>query len=289
MKFKSWQADLSLLFVAAIWGSTFVIVKQATTDMPPFTFLSIRFGIAAITLFLLKPKFATWKNKQLWKKGIFIGIFLFFGYAFQTFGLQYTSAAKTGFITGLYVIIVPLIVAIADKKLPTKLTFLGIILATFGLGLLSLEGFSISHGDLLVLICSFAFAIHIYSIDQLGGNEDTIAITTIQLLTVSVLSFIGASLFEPIASISWSRNVYLGLALTAIPATSIAFLLQNKFQKYTTPTHTALIFASEPVFSYIFAFILVGEVLTTKYTIGAILILSGILLSELKLKKRESI
>ena len=288
MKFKSWQADLSLLFVAAIWGSTFVIVKQATLDMPPFTFLAIRFAIAAIVLIFFKPKLSIWKNSRLWKKGIVIGFFLFLGYAFQTFGLQYTSAAKTGFITGLYVIIVPLIVAIADRKLPTNLTIFGIVMATVGLALLSLDGLSISYGDLLVLLCSFAFAIHIYSIDQLGGNEDTIAITVIQLLTVSIFSFIGAFVFEPITSVFWSRNVYLGLALTAIPATSIAFLFQNKFQKYTTPTHTALIFASEPVFSYIFAFLLVGEVLTIKYTIGAALILGGILLSELKLKNKKT-
>jgi drug/metabolite transporter (DMT)-like permease len=176
-------------------------------------------------------------------------------------------------------------VALADKKIPTKLTTFGIIIATFGLGLLSLDGLSIAKGDFLILMCSFAFAIHIYAIDQLGKEEDTIAITVIQLLTVSILSIFSMFLFEPSSSITWSSNVFWGLALTAIPATSIAFLFQNKFQKYTTPTHTALIFASEPVFSYIFAFILVGEVLTVKYTVGAFLILLGIILSELKIKQ----
>jgi drug/metabolite transporter (DMT)-like permease len=285
MKYKTWQADLSLLFVAAIWGSTFVVVKNAISDMPPFTFLAIRFAIAGLSLAFFKRNLDVWKNKTLWKKGVLIGFFLFLGYAFQTIGLQFTSAAKTGFITGLYVIIVPLIVAIADKKIPTKLTTFGIIIATFGLGLLSLDGLSIAKGDFLILMCSFAFAIHIYAIDQLGKEEDTIAITVIQLLTVSVLSIFSMFLFEPSSSITWSSNVFWGLALTAIPATSIAFLFQNKFKKYTTPTHTALIFASEPVFSYIFAFILVGEVLTAKYTLGAFLILLGIILSELKIKQ----
>jgi drug/metabolite transporter (DMT)-like permease len=285
MKYKTWQADLSLLFVAAIWGSTFVVVKNAISDMPPFTFLAIRFAIAGLSLAFFRRNLNVWKNKILWKKGILIGFFLFLGYAFQTIGLQFTSAAKTGFITGLYVIIVPLIVALADKKIPTKLTTFGIIIATFGLGLLSLDGLSIAKGDFLILMCSFAFAIHIYAIDQMGKEEDTIAITVIQLLTVSVLSIFSMFLFEPSSSITWSSNVFWGLALTAIPATSIAFLFQNKFQKYTTPTHTALIFASEPVFSYIFAFILVGEVLTAKYTIGAFLILLGIILSELKIKQ----
>src|SRR6056297_3734549 len=100
MKYKTWQADLSLLFVAAIWGSTFVVVKNAIADMPPFSFLAIRFAIAAVSLALFKRNLKVWKNKNLWKKGILIGLFLFLGYAFQTIGLQYTSAAKTGFITG---------------------------------------------------------------------------------------------------------------------------------------------------------------------------------------------
>lgn len=288
MKYKSWQADLSLLFVAAIWGSTFVIVKQATADMPTYTFLAIRFAIASLALVFFQPQLSVWKNPTLWKKGVFIGFLLFLGYSLQTFGLQHTSAAKTGFITGLSVIIVPLMVAITRKKLPSKLTLSGIILATIGLALLSLEGFSITYGDALVLGCAFAFASHILAVYRLGKTEDTIAITVIQLLTVSILSTLGMFIFESNTTIIWSDTVFLGLAITAIPATSVAFLFQNKFQKYTTPTHTALIFASEPVFSYIFAYFLAGEILTTKYTVGAILILGGILLSELKLSDRSS-
>ncbi len=288
MKNKRWQADLSLLFVAAIWGSTFVVVKNATADMPTFTFLTIRFAIAAVAIALLKRDISVWKNKDLWKHGIFIGLFLFLGYAFQTLGLQYTSAAKTGFITGLYVIIVPLIVALADKKLPRKLTIFGIILATIGLAFLSLEGFSIAIGDFLVLLCAFAFAAHIYVVSILSKKYDIIAITSIQLLTVSVLSLVNMAVFELNATVVWSSNVILGLLITAIPATSLAFWLQNNFQRFTTPTHTALIFASEPVFAYIFAFLLAGQVFTVKYTIGAILILSGIILAELPVKSRKN-
>jgi drug/metabolite transporter (DMT)-like permease len=288
MNDKTLKADLSLLLVAAIWGSTFVIVKNATADMPTFTFLAIRFAIAALALALLRRRLEVWKNPKLWIDGFFIGIFLFLGYVLQTLGLQHTSAAKTGFITGLYVVIVPIIVAFAEKKVPNKATIMGIIIATFGLGLLSLDGLSISQGDFLVLLCAFAFAAHIYVVSILSKKYDSIAITTIQLLTVSFLSFISMFFFETNATITWSSNVYLGLLLTAIPATSIAFWMQNNYQKYTTPTHTALIFASEPVFAYIFAFALAGEILTIQYTIGAILILGGILLAELSPKLKRA-
>ena len=279
-KFKTWQADLILLFVAAIWGSTFIIVKKATSDMPTFMFLATRFSVAAISLAILRPHKKYWLNKDMWKSGFLIGVVLFGGYGFQTLGLQYTSAAKTGFITGLSVVLVPVIVAIFDKKLPAKKTTLGIVLATIGLGLLSLNGFSIALGDFLVFLCAICFALHIYSVAHFSKRYDAISITTIQILTVAILSTIATFLFETGATVVWSGSVWWALILTAIPATSLAFLAQNGLQRYTTATHTALIFASEPAFSYIFAYMIANEVLTTQNTIGAVLILLGVVFAE---------
>ncbi len=280
MKFKAWQADLALLLVAAIWGSTFIIVKEATADMPTFTFLAVRFSIAALSLAVLRPSLTFWRDKQMWKAGFLIGTLLFGGYAFQTMGLQFTSAAKTGFITGLSVVFVPLIVAIVDKRLPGRKTTVGIIVATIGLALLSLNGFNIALGDFLVFLCAICFALHIYTVAQFSKSYDAIAITVIQLLTVAVLSSVAMLVFEINAPVVWSNNVWWALVITAVPATSLAFLAQNGLQRYTTPTHTALIFSSEPVFSFIFAFIIAGEVLTLRGGIGALLILSGVILSQ---------
>jgi len=280
MKIKSWQADLSLLMAAAIWGGTFIIVKKAIVDIPTFTFLTTRFAIAALSLAVLRLRRSYWTVKGIWKSGFFIGLLLFGGYGLQTVGLQYTSAAKTGFITGLSVVLVPLIVAVVDRKVPTKRTTLGIILATIGLGLLSLNGFHVAYGDFLVFLGALCFAGHIYSVAHFSESYDAITITSIQLFVVAILSGFAMLIGEMNMTIVWSNNVWWGLLLTAIPATSLAFVLQNGLQRYTTPTHTALIFATEPIFSYIFAYFLANEVLTTKYAIGAALIVIGIICAE---------
>lgn len=280
MKLKSWQADLSFLIVAAIWGSTFIIVKKATADMPTFTFLAVRFSIAAVSLAIFRLNKDYWFNKEIWKSGFLIGLLLFGGYGFQTLGLQYTSAAKTGFITGLSVVLVPVIVAIIDKRLPSKQTSFGVVLATIGLALLSLQGFQIALGDFLVFLCAICFAGHIYTVAHFSKAYDAITITSIQLLTVAVLSTLSVLIWEINMPVVWSNSVWWALILTAIPATSLAFVIQNGLQRYTTPTHTALIFATEPVFSYIFAYFIAGEVLTIKYAIGAGMILLGVILAE---------
>ncbi len=283
-KIKSWQADLSLLLVAAVWGSSFITVKQSTADIPTFTFLALRFTIASVILLPFRP----WRkfSKSTLLRGAVIGVLLFLGYAFQTLGLQYVSAAKAGFITGLSCVIVPLIVAIEMRKIPSLKTIAGVLLATGGLALLSLEGYSFAMGDFLVLLCAVAFALHIYSVDKLGAEENSQDLTIIQLMTVAVLSFISRLIFELDQPLIFSTAAIQGVLITALLSTSFAFLIQNTMQKYTTPTHTALIFASEPVFSYLFAFLLAGEQLTVRNNWGAGLIMAGIILAELKLPEK---
>ncbi len=273
-------ADFSLLLVTLVWGATFVVVKWAIADLPPFPFLAIRFALAFLSLLpfiILNHKKIDLKTVI---KGLGIGVFLFSGYAWQTIGLQYTTASNAGFITGLSVVLVPALVAITTRTLPRPPLLIGILSATIGLALLSLsEDFRLNQGDLLVLLCAISFALHIYLVGRYAPEADAAILAAAQILSVSLLSGL-FSLIVPQSSMHFTANVWLGLMLTAIPATSLAFFIQTKMQQFTSPSHTALIFASEPVFSAIFAFFLAGEILTPRGLLGAALVLTGMLVAE---------
>lgn len=277
---KSLWADFSLLLVTLVWGSTFVIVKWAIEDLPPFPFLAIRFALAFISLlpFLWFQKAHISKGTLL--KGAALGVFLFSGYAWQTIGLQYTTASNAGFITGLSVVIVPALVTLTTRTLPRPNLILGILSALVGLAFLSLgDGFQLNKGDLMVLACAFSFALHIFLVGRYAPQTNATVLASVQILTVSVLSA-AFSLLLPQPPMHFSTNAWLGLLITAVPATSLAFFVQTKMQQFTTPTHTALIFSMEPVFSAVAAFFLAGELLTLKGFLGAGLVLGGMLIAE---------
>jgi drug/metabolite transporter (DMT)-like permease len=276
---RQW-ADLSLLLVTMMWGVTFIIVKQATQDLPPYPFLAMRFAIAFLCLlpFVIVQKSNI--SKATLFKGFVVGIFLFSGYAWQTIGLQYTSASNAGFITGLSVVFVPAIVALTTRKLPKRGLIVGIFSALIGLAFLSLGNqLKLNKGDLMVLVCAISFALQIFLVGRYAPHTNAIVLAATQILTVSLLSALFA-VFTPQPPIHMNLTVWLALLITAIPATSLAFLLQTKMQQFTSPTHTALIFSMEPVFSAISAYLLAGEVLTWRGILGAGLMLGGMLLAE---------
>jgi len=275
---RQW-ADLSLLAVTLVWGATFVVVKRAIADLPPFPFLAVRFALAFASILPL-----VWLNRSRWNRSLLpkaalIGLFLFSGYAWQTVGLLYTSASNAGFITGLSVVIVPALVLLATRRLPRWPLLLSIVSATAGLALLSLgEQFQPNRGDVLVFFCAISFALHIFLVGRYAPDADAVLLTAGQLLTVAILSSL-ASLAFP-APLHFTATAWFGILLTAIPATSLAFFIQTKMQQFTTASHTAIIFASEPVFSAIFAYLLAGERLTSRGLAGAALVLFGMLVSE---------
>ncbi|MDR3599979.1 MAG: DMT family transporter [Desulfosporosinus sp.] len=284
---KSQWADLSLLLIALVWGSTFVIVKWAIADLPPLPFLAIRFALAFISLlpFLWFQK--THISKKNLLKGVALGFFLFSGYAWQTVGLQYTTASNAGFITGLSVVFVPALISLTTRKLPHLSLLLGILSALIGLAMLSLgDRFQLNKGDLMVLICALSFALHIFLVGRYAPETNATVLASVQILTVSILSGF-FSLLLPHPPLHFSPAAWLALLVTAVPATSLAFFVQTKMQQFTTPTHTALIFSMEPVFSAISAFFLAGEVLTLQGLIGAGLVLMGMLIAEFTGSKNE--
>ncbi|MDD2499127.1 MAG: DMT family transporter [Desulfitobacteriaceae bacterium] len=286
MNKKQLGADLALLFVAAIWGATFVTVKNALADITPFYFNALRFSLAALILGVISWRKLPRLNKSLIASGSLIGFFLFAGYSFQTIGLQYTSASNAGFITGLSVVLVPFFSIYFSKKAPSLEATLGALMAAVGLGLLSLdETLHINTGDFLVFLCAISFALHIIFVGRYSPVHDTFLLVTIQVAAVAVLSSFGAFFFEPPLP-ALTGQVWVALLITAILATVVAFLVQNWMQKFTTPTRTAIILSMEPVFGALFAFLLLGEILSTQDWFGSSLVFLGMILAEVPLKKR---
>ncbi|MBM7663255.1 drug/metabolite transporter (DMT)-like permease [Bacillus mesophilus] len=290
-------ADGILLFVAFIWGATFVLVQQAISFLEPFTFNAIRFSIAAIILmigfFIYKRDQLQAINLKFLLAGLFIGMSLFLGYALQTMGLLYTTSSKAGFITGLSVVLVPLLSLLILKQRPRSIAIIGSIVAAFGLFMLTVgDTFSLNIGDLLVLGCAFAFAMHIILTGKYTNEFPTLLLTIGQILGVAVFSGICALLFE-----DWQRAFHVGtlvqrevliaLLVTSILATAFAFFAQTKLQQYTTPTRVALIFATEPVFAAITAYFWANERLGWIAVYGCVFIFIGMILSEWPTKKKS--
>jgi len=286
---KQLKANLALLLVTIVWGTTFVITKNILKDIPTYNFLAIRFLLAFAFSALIFYKNMLKLNKKTLIYGLLIGVVLFAGYAFQTVGLNYTTASKSGFITGFSVVIVPIISAFGLKKVPGIPTIIGVILAIAGLGLMTLNNSLVPNiGDFYTLICAFAFALHILLVGKYTVSVDSINLAIVQIGVVGILSLIFSLSMESF-SIPTLAATWTGILITGILATSGAFIVQNTMQKFTSPTHTALIYTAEPVFSAIFAFILLNELMSRQAIIGSILILAGMLLGEIRFEGSKKV
>jgi drug/metabolite transporter (DMT)-like permease len=283
-----WQADAALVFVALIWGSTFVVVKNALADVSTIYFLFLRFSLASLCLLAL---FAPAFRKMPWRDigkglggGTIAGLFLWLGYILQTVGLKYTSAGNSGFLTGLYIVLVPLIGSAFLRKRPTGREIIGVAIATGGMVVMTLPSlaanFTLNFGDLLTLACAVAFSFHLLTVGYYSERLKTEALALGQIGCAAILSGLSLGL-EPL-HVKWSRAVWVAVVLTAVFATALAFALQTWAQRYTTATRTALIFALEPVVALVTAVSLGGETLTLHAVAGGALILVGILAVELK-------
>lgn len=279
---KQLKADLALLIVTIIWGSSFILTKNSLDYLPTYNFLAIRFIIAALISSLIFYKNMIRIDRETLKYGLLIGIILFAGYAFQTVGINYTTASKSAFITGFSVVIVPVLSALMLKLKPHNSAIIGVVLAIVGLGFLTLDSsFSLNIGDFYTLICALMFALHIITVGKYTVKVDSIAMAIIQIGMVGILSLIFSFIIEKNPIIPKGLEVWTSILILALLATSGAFIVQNTMQKFTSPTHTALIYTGEPVFAAIFAYILAGEIPTGRGIFGGILILMGMLISEL--------
>jgi drug/metabolite transporter (DMT)-like permease len=284
-------ADLSLLFVTLIWGTTFVLVQNAIGLLEPFSFNGVRFLAAALLLLLWLLIFERKQLKHFDRKllfsGGFIGFWLFLGYASQTMGLLYTTTSKAGFITGLSVVFVPLFSMFLLKQYPSRNAVIGVLTATVGLFLLTMTDVtSLNIGDGLVFICAISFALHIIFTGKFSSKYPTLLLTIIQISTVAILSIFSSFFFEDWKKsfnpeILLSQDVLIALIITSVLATALAFLIQTSFQKFTTATRVALIFAMEPVFAAITGYYWADERLSISALFGCLLIFAGMVFAEL--------
>lgn len=281
-KKKSLYADLSLLLVALIWGSGFVASKNALNSMPPHYINAIRFALPFFLLcFVFWKKVKTINLKDLRSGGI-IGVFLFVAFAAQTVGLQYTTASKQAFLTGVNVVIVPFLYWAIKNKKPDRYNLVATFLCLIGIGFLTLQGsLSINLGDGLTLVCALFFACHIVSIGVFAENHDPIILTIIQFGVAALFSTICGLFFETIPKTITTQSIFPILYL-AVFSTLVAFVIQNIAQKYTSPTHAAILLSLESVFGSLLSVMILGDVFTFKMIIGCTIVFAAIITAETK-------
>ena len=289
MKSQAIRADLLMLLAAAIWGFAFVAQREGMETMGPFLFNTARFFIG--TVFLLpivwylskKKKVSADKEtstKKLWIAGIIAGLFLFTASSFQQVGIQYTTAGKAGFITGLYIFFVPLIGIFFGQRTGSG-TWLGAFIAVIGLYLLSInEDFSIARGDLLQLICAVFFAAHVLVIGYVAKRMDPLKLSLIQYFVSGVLSFFIAIAIEVI---TWQMIVDTAIPLiyAGIMSIGVGYTLQVVAQQHAKSSHAAIILGLEGAFAVLGGWLILDENLSTRGMIGCGLMLSGMFLSQL--------
>jgi drug/metabolite transporter (DMT)-like permease len=243
-------------------------------------FFFSRFLIAVIAMFLLKPSVIKSINQEVLRKGFIAGLFLASGYILQTLGLALTGAAITGFITGLYVVATPLLAAIVLREKVTAFTWACVAVATVGLALLSLNGWSLGYGEFLVFLCAIGFAAHIISLSKWSSGLDVYAMTIVQLATCALAT--GAISFIQGYEAPPDRNGWYVVLFTAVICTAVAFVVQTWSQAHMSATKVAVILTMEVVFAALFAILFGGETLSLRALFGGVLVLVAMFMIVLK-------
>ncbi len=278
------RADLALALIALIWGATFVVVKRALLDVSPFLYLAIRFSLAAAILAVwFRHRIRLGFGRQEYWAGLRVGAVLMLGYVLQTVGLATTSPAKSAFLTGLYIVLVPFVASFVYRTKPRLLEIAGAFVAGFGMALLSIHGdsLSIATGDLLTLGCAVAFAVHIVLLGRWAPRYGYESLSFLQIAGAAAVAIVATPLVEQ-PFLRWTPSVLGAILVGALLATALAFVLQTWAQQRTTPTRAAVIFSLEPVFAWLVSWAVEGELLTVRAAAGVACILGGILLVELK-------
>jgi drug/metabolite transporter (DMT)-like permease len=288
---RSLKAHLLLLGVVMVWGATFVLVKDALTDISPLLFNLLRMVLATVCLALVYRRHLGRMNRQAVFSGALVGFCLAMGYQFQTAGLRLTTPSKSAFITGMVVVIVPLLLVIprlrpAGSHAPQWNAYLGAVLAFVGILLLTTpahSGFdfkSMNFGDLLTLGCALGFSFHMLALAHFSPRVRFEQLAVLQVGFAAVFMAVSMPVFER-PYLHWSVRVAVALAIAAVLATAAAFTIQSWAQQYLPPTHTALLLTLEPVFAWITSFLVLGERLGLRSGAGALLIFAGIGVTEL--------
>jgi drug/metabolite transporter (DMT)-like permease len=274
-------AEAALALNTVLWGATFVLIKAALQNISPVLFLLCRFLLASATLIVIFRK--DLRSSPFSRTALIPGLFLFAGFFFQTQGLRFTTPAKSAFLTGLTMVLVPFVSSLVYKTKPQISEVVGALVATLGMGLMTLHGHidSIGRGDVLTLICAVAFALHIVTLGHFSALVSFPVLSVAQVGSAAVC----AMLLLPFAEtprIVWQPLTLWAILITGLLGTALAFTIQAWAQRFTTSTRTALIYALEPVVAWITSYLVAGETLSGQAAAGAGLILAGVVLVEVK-------
>jgi drug/metabolite transporter (DMT)-like permease len=279
-------AIIALVLVTAVWGWTFLGVKEAVAKMPVMDFLSVRFGVAALLLIVIRPALlARIKWKTLWR-GMVLGFLLGMSYITQTLGLQWVSPSVSGFITGMGVVFTPVFLYLVLRRNINRNIWIAVGLSLAGLALLSLNGWTFGKGELLTLACAVTVAFHIIALGEWSPQHDTYELTVIQITTIAVMclavSAPGGIVIPP------DGMVWVTVGITAVFATAAAFFVQTWAQSLLTPSFTAVVLTMEPVFAGVFSIVFGGERPTYRAVLGFICVLAAMLIAQLKMKPKRT-
>lgn len=283
MKNKGLMAKLALLLATLIWGTSFVVVKDAVDIIPTAYLLAVRFSVACIVLALIFFKKLKKINREYLLHGLIIGTCLFLAYYIQTLGIEDTTPGKNAFITAAYCVMVPFMFWFINRKRPDKYNIIAAVLCLAGIGFVSLTAdLTVGKGDALTLVAAVFYALHMVFIAMFSKDKDPTVLTILQFAVTAVFSWIASFMVKPIA-FEITTSLATSVLYLALFATAACLLLQNVGQKYTNPSEAAIILSLESVFGVLFSILLYGEKITPQIGVGFVLIFVAIIISETKL------
>ncbi len=272
-------ATAALLLVTAMWGSTFFLIKDVVDRMPVADFLAVRFAVAALVLLLAAPRSVRALSPQARRQALVLGAVYGIGQILQTVGLQHTAASVSGFITGMYVVFTPLLAAVVLRQRVDRAAWFAVVLATVGLGVLSVQGFALGGGEALTLLSALCYAVHIIGLGAWSSSRDALGLAVVQMITVALLCALAA--VPGGITLPPDGGAWFGVVYTALGAGALALVLQTWAQAQLPPTRAAVIMTMEPVFAGLFAVVLGGESVTLRLALGGTLVLAAMYLVEL--------
>lgn len=277
-------ANMGLIVINAFWGLSYVFMKLGLGSLQAFNIVGLRFLLAFLIAGILFYKSLMLVTKKVIISSFMLGTLLFGVFTFVTFGVSMTSASNAGFLVSLTVIFVPLINCLLVRRLPSWQIFIGLIFILTGIGLLTLKNsLTINYGDLLCIIGALLYAIFIILTGKLTKEDDPLTLGILQLGVAGLLAMVFSILFEN-PSLPSTLNSWIAILGLGILCSAVGFICQTIAQKYTTPTHTGLIFALEPIFAALFAVLFLKEVFTLKDIMGCSIVILGILIAQVDME-----
>jgi drug/metabolite transporter (DMT)-like permease len=277
-------AALLLLSVTAVWGSTFFLIKDLLDRVPVLDFLAVRFSIAAVLLVIVAPRALGRLTRESRRHAVVLGGLYGVAQILQTAGLAHTAASVSGFITGMYVVATPLFAALILRARITPMTWAAVALATAGLAVLTLEGFSVGYGEAITLVAALIYALHIVGLGAWSKPSEVIGMSIVQVIVIAVICLVASApggIVLPDTTGDWLSVLYM-----AAFASSFALLAQTWAQAHLAPTRCAIIMSMEPVFAAVFAVLAGGENPTLRMVVGGAMVVSAMLVVELMPRRK---